>query len=524
MATAEIQNFVAEVTRDWVTTVRTTAKKWLLRTQLFTESDQPAEYQDYGQGIKVALVWGILGLLITVQTDWILGQIINQPIPDSAKAATVSPPSSPHPQPSLKSVDNQHRKGVLLTSVAKTKSSENQRSVFNASGFTQDDSQKDNLAAAPLKGKATSTAILLAARSQMPSFNARQLDEQIALYKQRLAKTGTPPQVLIIGSSRALRGVDPAALSQALATQGYPNIDVFNLGINGATAQVVDFIIRRVLQPSELPKLILWADGSRAFNSGRDDITFKAIAASAGYKQALQTAPETNSSNNIPTNPTDDTQTTADQPETNSYEAVNDSLNQIVAAVFTNYQYRDQIKTLLHKQLNSWTLFGEKPQILVSPTQSTNDTQEENIYQQAVDFDGFLPLSTRFNPLKYYQKHPRVPGNYDNDYKSFQVGGEQDSSLQALLRFTQEKKITLVFVNMPLTGEYLDSVRKEYEQQFQQYMLQMNANPNFIYRDFSQLWPKENDYFSDPSHLNRFGAYEVSKKLAYDPMIPWSVK
>ncbi|MHC5732907.1 MAG: hypothetical protein ACYTXY_54505, partial [Nostoc sp.] len=91
----------------------------------------------------------------------------------------------------------------------------------------------------PLKEKATSTAILLAARSQIPSFNVRQLDEQLALYKQRLAKTGSPPDVLIIGSSRALRGVDPAALSKALVTQGYPNLDVFNFGINGATAQVV---------------------------------------------------------------------------------------------------------------------------------------------------------------------------------------------------------------------------------------------------------------------------------------------
>jgi hypothetical protein len=85
-----------------------------------------------------------------------------------------------------------------------------------------------------------------------------------------------------------LRGIDPAALDKALATQGYPNVDVFNFGINGATAKVVDFIIRRVLERSELPKLIIWADGSRAFNSGRDDLTFKAIAASAGYQQAIQ--------------------------------------------------------------------------------------------------------------------------------------------------------------------------------------------------------------------------------------------
>jgi hypothetical protein len=70
----------------------------------------------------------------------------------------------------------------------------------------------------------------------------------------------------------------------------------------------------------------------------------------------------------------------------------------------------------------------------------------------------------------------------------------------------------------------LDQFRRQHEQEFQTYMLRLSTNPNFIYRDLSLLWPKANEYFSDPSHLNRFGGYEVSKKLANDPMIPWPVK
>ncbi len=361
----------------------------------------------------------------------------------------------------------------------------------------------------------------------MPSFNARQLDEQLALYKQRLAKTGNPPHVLIIGSSRALRGVDPAALSQTLAAQGYPDIDVFNLGINGATAQVVDFIIRRVLEPSELPKLILWADGSRAFNSGRKDITFAAIASSPGYKQALQKAIDTGTTDDLlkdPANSSGDSEAKTQKPEMSSYQIANKWLNQTVAAVSASYSNRDQIKELLQKQLDSLTLTNNATQIGKESTQLSNDALEEETSLQLVDFDGFLPLSIRFHPAKYYQKHPKVSGNYDNDYQSFQVEGEQDAAFQALLQFTQSRQIPLVFVNMPLTAEYLDPVRQKYEQKFQQYMLQMSNNPNFIYRDISTLWTKVNNYFSDPSHLNRFGAYEVSKKLAHDPMIPWSAK
>ena len=39
--------------------------------------------------------------------------------------------------------------------------------------------------------------------------------------------------------------------------------------------------------------------------------------------------------------------------------------------------------------------------------------------------------------------------------------------------------------------------------------------------DLSLLWPLQNEYFSDPSHLNRYGAFEVSQRLAKDPLIPW---
>jgi hypothetical protein len=38
------------------------------------------------------------------------------------------------------------------------------------------------------------------------------------------------------------------------------------------------------------------------------------------------------------------------------------------------------------------------------------------------------------------------------------------------------------------------------------------------------LWPEVRSSFSDPSHLNRYGAIKVSQRLAQDPMIPWPVK
>jgi uncharacterized protein YecT (DUF1311 family) len=524
--TEEVYTFVTQVAEDWSATVR----KILLATQLFTDVEQSQEQTtDHHHGLRVALVWGTLGLLLTLQTDWILGKVMSGSIPLTPTVASVSPKS-----PSTTSKAEQKQRSAFFTSTDAEKSPQRGNNISNASGLTQaENTQPINLPASPLKEKATPTAILLATRSpkarglltQIPTFNAQQLDEQLALYKQRLAKTGHPPDVLIIGSSRALRGIDPVALSKSLTTQGSSSIDVFNFGINGATAQVVDFILRRVLQPAELPKLIVWADGSRAFNSGREDITFRTITTSPGYQYVLEKTPEktgsTDTINSIEQQTDKETTTGETQQGNSSYKAVDQWLNKGLAALSASYQKRDNLKNLLKQQFNSLPIISDATQPANKKSNSINPKEDAS---QAVDFDGFLPLSIRFQPATYYQKHTKVSGDYDNDYKSFRLEGNQDAAVQALLEFTQSQKITLVFVNMPLTTYYLDEIRSKYEQEFQQYMRRLADNPNFIYRDLSQLYPKAIDYFSDPSHLNRYGAYKVSQKLGNDPMIPWPSK
>ena len=64
-----------------------------------------------------------------------------------------------------------------------------------------------------------------------------------------------------------------------------------------------------------------------------------------------------------------------------------------------------------------------------------------------------------------------------------------------------------------------------HEQTFRQYMLNLALqDENFIFRDLGELWLENSDhrsYFSDPSHLNQYGAEEVSQHISKDPMIPW---
>ena len=245
------------------------------------------------------------------------------------------------------------------------------------------------------------------------------------------------------------------------------------------------------------------------------------------YKQILQKSPtkvKANEGNKNLKDPTEKVSNKLKTADTNIYQTTNDWLNQSVANLSASYKSRDQIKILLQKQLQ-YLPFSYQHSPVKSKVHITHDSEiDNNSSLQGVDFDGFLPLSIRYNPTTYYQQHPKVSGDYDNDYKSFQLAGKQDQAFHSMLEFTKNNNISLVFVNMPLTSDYLDPVRMKYEQQFQEYLLTFTNHPQFIYRDLSQLWTKANDYFSDPSHLNRYGAYEVSKKLAIDPMISWPTK
>ncbi|MBE9128735.1 MULTISPECIES: DUF1574 family protein [unclassified Coleofasciculus] len=453
------------------------------------------------QGAKVAMVWGILGLLLTFQADWLMGQLVRSRTnfhraPTSA-ATEGTPASMSLPQLSLQRDSNWGADN------------------FNGSGFTRegatsiiidDSSTSERVSAAKI-------AALAVARSPNPSFNNQLLDQKLALYQHRFLQSG-PPDVLIMGSSRALRGIDPVTLQDALAAQGYSDIEVFNFGVNGATAQVVDLIIRRVLTPDQLPKLIIWADGARAFNSGRVDTTYNAIASSDGYQQLnAGTFPNRTGKNSSGTNST--AQPLAVLQHT--HQALDETLNHSLGNLSSAYSQRDELKSLLRNQFVT-VLKQAIPQAPTPPNPEEALGEEEFI-----DFDGFLPLSARFDPAKYYQNHPRVKGAYDSNYQSFQLRGEQDKALESLLQFAKAHDINIVFVNLPLTQDYLDPVRSNYEKQFQQYMHTTAIEQGLIFRDLSDLLLNEPDYFSDPSHLNRYGAYEVSNYLAQDPMIPWSL-
>ena len=286
-----------------------------------------------------------------------------------------------------------------------------------------------------------------------PDLGSEVLNEQLGVYLSYLAIFG-PPDVMVIGSSRALQGINPQILQQRLTQQGFESVRVYTFAVNGATAQVVSFILRRLLTPEQMPRMIVWAGGSRSFNSARTDRTFAAILDSPGYA-ALEA--------------------------------------------------------------------GERPGIDWNGDGSVDDSPQiaPPIPVTSINGYGFLAVDTIFDPETYYQTFPRVPGRYDASYQSFSLEGVQTVSLRAIAAFAKTNAIPLVFINLPLSSDYLDETRLLYEQQFQAYLQREAIAGDFMAVDLLQQWSMQNHFFADPSHLNQIGAAQIAVQIAENPSIPW---
>ncbi|MEM6255123.1 MAG: DUF1574 domain-containing protein [Cyanobacteria bacterium P01_D01_bin.156] len=478
--------------------IREQVQQLLIKTQLFTSANtNPEESLTAGRlpnRTGIALAWGALGLLLTFQADWIMGQLFK-----TRFLALSAPTPAPISLPPV-----QQRPSTFEEELAKLNWGQKDgdetvliEEEISGAGFASSAISDSDLLASPPQQTVSMTEVLAA--SPFPSFKSKQLTEKLALYDWYVAENG-PPDVLVFGSSRALRGVDPTALKQALIPLGYEDVSVFNFGVNGATAQIADLVVRQLLATYPSPKMILWTDGARAFNSSRVDVTFNAIATSEGYQQLIagELFDNDRQDSGAGLNPA--------QRFNRYYAQLDERLSESLGNISSAQDERSRLEKATQTKAVNNPAGGA-----INPTET-----------DLIDAEGFLPLAVQFNPATYYLDHPRVAGAYDGDYKAFEMQGSQENALRQMLTYTQSHGIDVVFVNTPLTDEYLDPARLEVESYFQRYMLQLAAQePGLLYRDLVKLWPNRYGYFSDPSHLNRFGAYQLSLRLAQDPMIPW---
>ncbi|MGA1474155.1 MAG: hypothetical protein ACO4AI_03090, partial [Prochlorothrix sp.] len=539
-------------------------------TQVLTSEPLPAVGRSGGGGsrstalghqLRVAAVWASLGLMVALKADWGLGYWLQRAaalepesaatrLSDSFSTGELSPAqleAALPPPSSLDSLDwTQPEFADLLpgTGAEPGDAFTDTDEESTAGRFTQVSSAlfpqglPENFS---LRLQNPETGLF--ATPDYPEFNNPLLSQKLLLYQHYLVN-GQVPDILIVGSSRALRGVDPAVLSQELAKIGYPGLRIFNFAINGSTAQVVDFQLRQILAAEQLPQLIIWADGARAFNSGRVDVTYNAIGVSEGFEQYQnQSLPPLVQAMVVTETETETAATATTSTWLDQLQSWETGVEDQLARVSSVYGDRDRLKGLVSETLaktlpQNFGKWGAPWNQTLPPEQFAPESRLTLQSDDPLDpefsrlpdapegegnirMDGFLPLSLRFNPATYYQKYARVQGAYDSDYQDFRVEGKQEEALNRLLTYVETQDVPVVFVNLPLTDDYLDPVRWDHEETFQSYMYQMMTDQRLIFRDLSDLWPMAFDNFSDPSHLNRFGALEVSQHLADDPLIPW---
>ncbi len=336
-----------------------------------------------------------------------------------------------------------------------------------------------------------------------PNFNIALFNEKLSLLDWQTTNKQRSPEVLIVGSSRALRGIEPKTLEKTLITKGYKNVSVFNLGIDGATAKVVNLQITQILSPSQLPRLIIWADGLRAFNSSRKDLTYEEITASVGYTQLQETLKDKNR-NLEPIANQNAIATTSPNPITTSFDLL-----------FTTFSKRQEIRTSLVQKFDRNTQMLSNSEALIAATMPSTVT--------ALDPKGFVAFNVTFDPNTYFQKFPQVPGDYDLDYRNFETNGSQFEAFANVVDFCRRNNIELLVVNMPLHATYLDQIRTQYEAIFNGRMQELALREGFTYLDLSQAIINQSDLFSDPSHLNKKGAIAISQLLAQNPKVRWQV-
>jgi len=337
---------------------------------------------------------------------------------------------------------------------------------------------------------------------QFPSFNSKQLDEQLRRYAEFVSNYGVP-DILIVGSSRSYQGIDPLVLQQSLAQKGHANLKVFNFGINGATAQVVNWLLQDLLPADHLPRLIVWGDGARAFNEGRIDHTYNNIVASQGHRLL----------------------TSGVRPQLPSFQRFDlgqlcmNTWMPLLSSPFVALKSLDQPVA----QIPSKNLFCQQPlkALIQQALVATLQPLKAQLTPEAL---GFRVVHTQFTPSSYFQRFPRVPGRFDADYRNFRLAGKQFEAFQSVVQFANRRQIPLVFVNLPLTDLYLDPTRRLYEQQFESRMQGLERSQDWIFINLmNQQDLKQNRYFEDPSHINRYGAAAIASFISKDLLSPLSV-
>lgn len=369
-----------------------------------------------------------------------------------------------------------------------------------------------------------------------PSLGQRQFDQQLRRYLVYVETLGRP-DILIVGSDLARQGINPWVLRQSLGDRGYPGLGVFNWGVENASAQTVEVLLRHILTPEQRPRLVIWADGAGALNGERQDPLFEQLTRSRGYRLRQQ--------GHVPR---------LSATERHALQAERVLLQHAIAAGDT-LPLPDALKQLtpapqpthlgslpgsdssLRSELSSlrfvnWCRSANGPCGLgsgpglstpakavgvppsadsASPSWPLNDRQRR--FLAALGFQDNEQHTAAVAALAPPQSAPDDPNDL---YHNFSLQGSQHQALYRILQWGQAEGVAIAFLPLPASSLYWDGRRDRHDQAFQTYLAVASHMTSLHLIELqgelsSRAWPQ--DRFADLSHLNRSGAATLSWQL-----------
>ncbi len=108
----------------------------------------------------------------------------------------------------------------------------------------------------------------------------------------------------------------------------------------------------------------------------------------------------------------------------------------------------------------------------------------------------------------------RVNSHYKYKKSEKKLGVVSISYLKKIIALCEENDIKVMLVNMPLHSSYRNHIPKFYKNKYNALTKSLTTeHSNVIFKDFSDFFDERNEFFSDPDHVNKWGALIISKKI-----------
>jgi hypothetical protein len=341
-----------------------------------------------------------------------------------------------------------------------------------------------------------------------PFFDA-QSDGYFGLQRvQACESLGRVPDIIYLGSSRAVYGVSPNVIDTLVRQQTGKTTLGCNVATFGSTIDHDYYILKRLIDDGYAPKMVVE-------NAWEYPLNLRAsYQGSNGYSQA------------------DEESTTVDESAWIANVSDLPDLYQKFKAVPLGLSKTKLFNFLAERLI---PLYGDRFGILrllchgstIGPCGATLpgvDALSASRYESA-DRQGYVSLTgysiANYSPSQiYHAEHGEF--DYGPTLQNFTVGGHQINYLRMLLSMAQAHHIQVVLVTSPLNPIYFYYLHPvtDWQKKIVPFWNSIAAQYNIQYYDESHAKGYTNADWRDPEHLDSTGAFKFSTWIAMKIVIP----